>query len=129
MKKLSLILMVTILVAGAALGVMFAPASAQVIQERVYVYPPPPPAPRAAAAPWVGPATPWVFYKGDWFYNGTIYYYFGPAYGWARYFAYDPANISRPPGWYDVKWSAWYADHPQYVQAFLALTHIGPNTR
>jgi hypothetical protein len=119
MKRLSFILLAAILLAGAALGALSAPSLAQVIQERVYVYPPPPANP--AATPWVGPNTPWVFYSGDWFYKGTLYYYFGPAYGWAPYFAYEPRYISRPSGWYNPRWSAWYKDHPEYVEDLLRV--------
>gem|GEM_PF-615811 len=68
--------------------------------------------------PWVGTNTPWVFYQGDWFYNGMLYYFFGPQYGWAPYYAYPPTYIVRTTYYYSPKWTAWYHQHPQYVQTF-----------
>lgn len=118
MKRLSLILLAAILLAGVALGAVSAPSLAQVIEKKVYVYPPPPPNP--AASPWVGPNTPWVYYNGDWFYDGTLYYYFGPSRGWAPYYAYEPAYISRPSVWYEPKWTVWYKERPEYTEVFVS---------
>ncbi len=109
MKKLSFILMIAILLAGGALGAMSRPAYAQ-------VYAPPPLHP--VSAPWVGTNTPWVFYHGDWFLNGTLYYFFGPKYGWAPYYAYGPTYIVRPNHWYAPKWQTWYQKHPNYWDNF-----------
>jgi hypothetical protein len=111
MKKISLLLVLAILLGGAAFTVMATPSHAQ-----GYQYPPPPADPYAS--PWVGPGTPWVYYNGDWFLNGILYYFFGPAYGWAPYYAYPPTYIVRPPDWYAPRWFSWYRGHPTYWQSF-----------
>lgn len=109
MKKLSLILVLSILLTGGAIGAMSSLCHAQ-------VYVPPPPHP--VATPWVGPNTPWVFYNGDWFLNGMLYYFFGNRYGWAPYYAYGPTYIARPTNWYAPRWNAWYQKHPNYWDNF-----------
>ena len=111
MKKLTFILMVAILLAGAAAAAMSTPSYAQ-----GYVYAPAPADPYSQ--PWVGPNTPWVYYNGDWFLNGILYYYYGPRYGWAPYYAYAPTYIVRPGDWYASRWLAWYQGNPQYYQQF-----------
>lgn len=113
MKKVSIILMLAIVVAGGVMGAMPAPSQAQ-----VYVPAPPPPAPQLVAAPWVGANTPWVFYQGDWFLNGVLYYFFGNRYGWAPYYAYAPTYIVRPTHWYAPRWNAWYKARPVYWTNF-----------
>jgi hypothetical protein len=105
MKKLSLLVVMALLLAGCATGPMYTPAYGQ-------VYAPPPQ--NLYSAPWVGSNTPWVFYNGDWFLNGMLYYYFGPRYGWAPYYAYAPVYIVRPSSWYAPKWNSWYRAHPAY---------------
>ena len=92
MKKLSLVLVIAMLLAGLAAGAISTPADAQGYP--AYSYPAPPRSPYAN--PWVGPNTPWVHYNGDWFLNGMLYYFFGPRYGWAPYYAYAPTYIVRP---------------------------------
>ncbi len=111
MKKLAFVLVLAILLAGGAVVSLSAPCHAQ-----VYEYPPPPT--DIYAAPWVGPNTPWVYYNGDWFLNGILYYFFGPQYGWAPYYAYPPVLIVRPYDWYTPRWHAWYVAHPQIVIQF-----------
>ena len=111
MKKLTFILVVAILLAGGAVAAMSAPSYAQ-----GYVYAPAPADPYSQ--PWVGPNTPWVYYNGDWFLNGILYYFFGPRYGWAPYYAYGPTYIVRPGDWYASRWSSWYQGNPQYYQQF-----------
>ncbi|MGA2227617.1 MAG: hypothetical protein ABSH41_24545 [Syntrophobacteraceae bacterium] len=111
MKRISFILMTAILLAGGAVAVMSAPSYAQ-----VYEYPPPPSDP--SASPWVGPDTPWVYYNGDWFMNGILYYFYGPDYGWAPYYAYAPSYIVRLGTWYAPRWMAWYQEQPQYLESF-----------
>jgi len=111
MKKIAFILMTAILLAGGALVVMSAPSYAQ-----DYEYPPPPQDPYAS--PWVGPDTPWVYYNGDWFLNGILYYFFGPDYGCAPYYAYSPSYIVRLETWYAPRWLAWYQGQPQYWESF-----------
>lgn len=114
MKKLSLLLLIAVLLAGSAVGPISTPAYAQGYSG--YNYPPPPRNPYAN--PWVGPSTPWVYYNGDWFLNGTLQYFFGPKYGWAPYYAYAPNYIVRPNNWYAPKWNAWYHGNPHYWQNF-----------
>jgi hypothetical protein len=109
MKKLSLIIVLAILVVGGAMGAMTTPSYGQ-------VYAPPPQNPYAT--PWVGQNTPWVYYNGDWFLKGILYYFFGPQYGWAPYYAYPPTYIVRPNNWYAPRWHAWYVQHPRYYQTF-----------
>jgi hypothetical protein len=109
MKKLTVILMLAILLAGGALGALSTPSHAQVYA---------PPLQSRVAQPWVGTNTPWVFYNGDWFSNGILHYYFGPKYGWAPYYAYGPTYVSRPGSWYAPKWQAWYQAHPAYWENF-----------
>ncbi len=111
MKKIAFILMTVILLAGGAVAVMSAPSYAQ-----DYEYPPPPP--DLYASPWVGPDTPWVYFNGDWFLNGVLYYFFGPEYGWAPYYAYSPGYIVRPETWYGPRWLTWYNGRPQYWESF-----------
>jgi len=111
MKKLTFILVIAILLAGGAVAAMSASSYAQ-----GYAYPPAPADP--AAQPWVGSNTPWVYYNGDWFLNGILYYFFGPRYGWAPYYAYPPTYILRPGDWYAPMWFAWYQGNPQYYQQF-----------
>lgn len=117
MKKVITILVLTAILGGGAVGVTPAPSYAQPMYG--YYYPPPPPDPYVA--PWVGPNTPWVYYNGDWFLNGILYYFFGPQYGWAPYYAYPPIFIVRPPEWYAPKWIVWYERHPHYWQNFLRV--------
>jgi hypothetical protein len=112
MRKLTQAVALAILLAG---GAVSAPANAQGYAS--YNYPPPPPNPYAI--PWVGPNTPWVYYNGDWFLNGTLYYYFGDAYGWAPYYAYSPTFILRPNNWYAPMWNVWYQGHPNYWHNFV----------
>lgn len=109
MKKVSILLALTLMLTGGAIGIWAFPSQAQ-------IYAPPPP--QSAMAPWVGPNTPWVFYNGDWFRNGTLYHFFGPNYGWAPYYAYPPVHIVRPAHWYGPKWDAWYRAHPAYWKKF-----------
>jgi hypothetical protein len=111
MKRIAFILMTAILLAGGAVVVMSAPSYAQ-----DYEYPPPPQDPYAS--PWVGPDTPWVYYNGDWFLNGTLYYFFGPEYGWAPYYAYPPNYILTSETWYAPRWLTWYQRQPQYWTNF-----------
>ena len=112
MQKLLALFMLTVLLAGAALGALPAPASAQV---------PPPVVRPVVVTPWVGANTPWVFYNGDWFLNGILYYFFGPKYGWGPYYAYPPAYIARPTYWYKPHWHEWYKAHPVYGENFHRL--------
>ena len=114
MKKLSLVLVIAMLLAGLAAGAISTPADAQGYP--AYSYAPPPRSPYAN--PWVGPNTPWVHYNGDWFLNGMLYYFFGPRYGWAPYYAYAPTYIVRPNAWYGPKWNAWYQRNPHYWESF-----------
>jgi hypothetical protein len=109
MKKIFLVLMTAVLLAGGALALTPAPSYAQ-------VYPPPPA--DIHASPWVGDDTPWVYYNGDWFLDGVLYYFFGPKYGWAPYYAYGPSFIVRPNNWYGSRWSSWYRGHPNYHAGF-----------
>ncbi len=111
MKKFTFILLIAVLLAGGAVVAMTGPSQAQ-----GYGYPPPPSDPYAS--PWVGPSTPWVYYNGDWFLNGLLYYFFGPQYGWAPYYAYPPTYIVRPGTWYAPRWLTWYRGHPDYYQHF-----------
>jgi len=111
MKKLSFVLVLAILLAGGTVAAMSAPSYAQ-----VYEYPPPLADPYAQ--PWVGSNTPWVYYNGDWFLNGILYYFFGPQYGWAPYYAYPPTYIERPGNWYAPRWLAWYQGNPHYWEHF-----------
>lgn len=111
MKNIALILMTAILLAGGTVAVLSAHCYAQ-----EYEYPAPPP--NIYASPWVGPETPWVYYNGDWFLNGILYYYFGPLYGWAPYYAYPPVYIVRPDTWYGPRWLRWYTARPQYWESF-----------
>jgi hypothetical protein len=112
MKKLSLVLVIAILLAAGAAGLMAAPAQAQ-----VYTYPAPPQ--NIYATPWVGPNTPWVNYNGDWFLNGVLQYFFGQQYGWAPYYAYPTTYIVRPNYWYGPMWHSWYQRNPVYVNNFV----------
>jgi hypothetical protein len=111
MKKLSFILAIAILLAGGAAAVRSAPSYAQ-----AYEYPPPPV--NLYDNPWVGPNTPWIYYNGDWFLNGILYYFFGPQYGWAPYYAYPSSYMVRPQNWYAPRWHAWYQGNPHYWQSF-----------
>lgn len=111
MKKLALVLVLAVLLGVGAVGVMSSPSYAQ-----FYEYAAPPPNPYAN--PWVGSNTPWTFYNGDWFLNGILYYFFGPQYGWAPYYAYPPTYIVRPSDWYAPRWMTWYRGHPHYWQNF-----------
>jgi hypothetical protein len=112
MKKIAFALVTVALLAGGMVAVAPSPSHAQ-----DYEYPPQPG--DIYAQPWVGPDTPWVYYNGDWFLNGILYYYFGPEYGWAPYYAYPPTYIVRPETWYAPRWFAWYSGHPIYRQNFL----------
>ena len=112
MQKLIALFMLTVLLAGGALSALPAPVSAQV---------PPPVVRPVAVTPWVGANTPWVFYNGDWFLNGILYYFFGPKYGWAPYYAYPRAYIVRPTSWYKPHWHNWYKAHPVYGENFHRL--------
>jgi hypothetical protein len=107
MKRVSMILILVVVLAGGALGIM-APAS----QAQVYV------PVQTAVVPWVGPNTPWVNYNNDWFLNGVLYYFFGNKIGWAPYYAYPPTYIVRPTYWYAPRWHDWYQAHPVYWQNF-----------
>jgi hypothetical protein len=109
MKKLGIFFALTILLAGGAMVSMASLSQAQVLA-------PPPPLP--LASPWVGANTPWVFYNGDWFAKGILYYYFGPKYGWAPYYAYPRVYVARPASWYAPKWNAWYKANPAYWNQF-----------
>lgn len=109
MKKVGIILMLMIMVAGGVFGAIPALSQAQ-------VYAPPPL--RPALAPAVGPNTPWVFYNGDWFLNGILHYFFGPKYGWAPYYAYPRVYVVRPASWYAPRWNVWYREHPVYWNNF-----------
>jgi hypothetical protein len=111
MKKISFIVITAILLAGGAVAFMSAPSYAQ-----VYEYPPPPT--DIYESPWVGPDTPWVFYNGDWFLNGVLYYYYGPEYGWAPYYAYPLTYVVRPDPWYGPRWLTWFRVRPQYWDSF-----------
>jgi hypothetical protein len=115
MKKVSIIvtLGLALVLAGGMIGAIPTPSPAQ-----VYAPPPPPPPPRPSMAPWVGANTPWVFYNGDWFLNGILYYFFGPRYGWAPYYAYPTVYIVRPVNWYAPRWTGWYKTHPVYWENF-----------
>ncbi len=108
MKKLGVVLLMAVALAGGAAGVLSTAASAQPYPAAVY----------PVAAPWVGPNTPWVYYNGDWFMNGILYYNFGPQYGWAPYYSYAPTYIVRPGKWYGPKWEGWYRGHPHYWENF-----------
>jgi len=114
MKKLSFVLVLAIFLAGSAVVTMSAPSYA--MGNAGYNYPPPPA--DFYAQPWVGPNTPWVYYNGDWFLNGILYYFFGPQYGWAPYYAYPPTYIVRPGNWYAPRWFAWYQRNPHYWENF-----------
>ncbi len=114
MKKFTLILLMAVLLAGGTVAVIPAPVQAQ-----VYEYPPPPADPYAY--PWVGPSTPWVYYNGDWFLNGLLYYFFGPDYGWAPYYAYPTIYIVRPSEWYAPRWLRWYKVNPVYWENFTRV--------
>ena len=109
MKKVSLVLILAMVLAGGVIAPLSTASLAQ-------VYAPPPPHP--VAAPFVGPNTPWVFYNGDWFLNGMLYYFFGNKYGWAPYYAYAPTYVVRPNNWYAPRWNAWYKAHPAYWNNF-----------
>lgn len=109
MKTLGIIFALTILLAGGAIGSMSSLSQAQ-------VYAPPPP--RHLVTPWAGPNTPWVFYNGDWFSQGVLYYFFGPQYGWAPYYAYPRVYVVRPAYWYAPTWNAWYKANPGYWKHF-----------
>src|SRR5208337_2009484 len=109
-KRSIAFLVLVILLTGGAIGAMSGPAAAQ----RYY-----PPQPQAVVvSPWVGNNTPWTFYKGDWFLNGILYYFFGPRYGFAPYYAYPTVYIVRPNNWYAPGWNTWYQGHPQYWNNF-----------
>jgi hypothetical protein len=110
MKKIALILVLALLLGGGTMAALSSPAQAQ------YAYPPPPA--DIYGSPWVGPNTPWTFFNGDWFLNGILYYFFGPQYGWAPYYAYPPIYIVRPETWYAPRWNVWYRSHPVYWQNF-----------
>jgi hypothetical protein len=110
MKKIALIVVLALLLGGGAMAALSSPAQAQ------YAYPPPPA--DIYAYPWVGPNTPWTFFNGDWFLNGILYYFFGPQYGWAPYYAYPPIYIVRPETWYAPRWNVWYRGHPRYWETF-----------
>jgi len=112
MKKLSFVLMLSILLAGGVIGAMCGPSYAQ----GDYDYPPPPQDPNAT--PWVGNNTPWTFYQGDWFLNGILYNFFGNQYGWAPYYSYPYTYMVRPGNWYEPRWNSWYQGHPQYWNNF-----------
>ena len=107
MKRLIVFLVLVILLAGGAIGAMSGPSSAQ-------YYPPQ----NISVNPWVGNNTPWTFYKGDWFMNGILYYFFGPRYGFAPYYAYPQVYIVRPNNWYAPGWNSWYQGHPEYWNNF-----------
>lgn len=111
MKKLSLVLLITVVLAGGAVAALSAPSHAQ-----FYEYSTPPPNPYAQ--PWVGSNTPWTYFNGDWFLNGLLYYFFGPQYGWCPYYTYAPIYIVRPSEWYVPQWQAWYKGHPNYWEHF-----------
>uniref|UniRef100_A0A7C3V5S2 Uncharacterized protein n=1 Tax=Desulfobacca acetoxidans TaxID=60893 RepID=A0A7C3V5S2_9BACT len=113
MRQVSILLALVIVLTGGALGITSWPSQAQVLAP-----PPPPPGLHVVVSPWVGPKTPWVYYNGDWFYNGVLFYYFGPKYGWAPYYAYPRVYIVRPAHWYGPKWDAWYRRHPVYWKEF-----------
>jgi hypothetical protein len=110
MKKIALIVVLALLLGGGTMAALSSPAQAQ------YAYPPPPV--DIYGNPWVGPNTPWTFYNGDWFLNGILYYFFGPQYGWAPYYAYPPIYIVRPNNWYGPMWLTWYQGHPRYWETF-----------
>ncbi len=114
MKKISVIFMLTILLAGAGFGALPTPSYSQVYYAQAY----PAPGPQPYGTPWVGPNTPWVYYNGDWFLNGVLHYFFGPKYGWAPYYAYPRVYVVRPAPWYGPRWSTWYREHPVYVENF-----------
>lgn len=111
MKKLPLVLLIAIVLVGGAVVATSTPSSAQ-----FYEYQAPPPNPYTQ--PWVGSNTPWVYFNGDWFLNGILYYFFGPQYGWAPYYAYPPVYIVRPQQWYAPMWQTWYRGHPTYWNHF-----------
>ncbi len=112
MKKLILVLLLAVFVAGGTMAAMSAPASAQ-----PYEYPAAPGDPYVN--PWVGPGSCWVFYNGDWFCNGVLYYYFGPVYGWSPYWAFPVSFIVYEPYWYGPMWGAWFTAHPNVVNVFI----------
>jgi hypothetical protein len=114
MKRLSLVFLLVIVMAGGAIGAGSTPAYAQGYGG--FIFPPPPLNP--LSTPWVGPNTPWVYYQGDWFLNGILYQFFGDRYGWAPYYAYPPTYIVRPHKWYEPKWNVWYKHNPHYWQSF-----------
>ncbi len=116
MKKVSIIFVLAIVLAGGAMGALPAPSQAQVYAQ-VYV-PAPPPTPQLVAAPWVGNNTPWVYYLGVCFLNGLLYYFFGNQNAWAPYYAYAPTYIVRPNQWYAPRWNNWYKAHPTYWTNF-----------
>ncbi len=111
MKRLIFLLVLAILVAGGAVAATSGPSQAQIIE--LTIAPPDP-----CAEPWVGPDTSWVYYNGDWFCSGILYYYFGPAYGWAPYWAYPYTYIVRIPRFYSPVWVGWYREHPVYFERF-----------
>lgn len=110
MKKLTILLILAIALGAGMMGAMPGVSQAQ-------VYPPPPP-PGPVVVPYVGPNTPWVYYAGDWFLNGILYYFFGPRYGWAPYYAYPETFIVRPSQWYGPHWVKWYGEHPVFLKNF-----------
>ncbi len=115
MKKSILLLMVGILVAGTALAATSAPSFAQATAEvRIETRPK-----VVDARPWIGEGTPWVYYNGDWFYKGTLYYDYGPKYGWAPYYSYETTSVTRPPEYYDTKVTTWYEERPTYQETFV----------
>ena len=114
MKRLGLVSLLVILLAGGAIGAMSTPSVAQGYGGYVYAAPPPNP----FSTPWVGPGTPWVYYQGDWFLNGMLYHFYGNQYGWAPYYAYAPTYIVRPYKWYEPKWNVWYKNNPHYWKTF-----------
>jgi hypothetical protein len=86
MKKLGLVSLLVILLAGGTIGAMSTPSFAQGYGG--YVYSPAPPYP--FSNPWVGHSTPWVYYQGDWFEWITLSGSSANQYGWAYY-------LIRPP--------------------------------
>jgi hypothetical protein len=111
MKKLSLVLLIAVILALGGVATLSTPSYAQF---NIYITPPA----NMYAQPWVGSSTPWVYYNGDWFLNGVLYYFFGPQYGWAPYYAYPTTYIVRPRGWYGSRWQGWYRGHPHYWNNF-----------
>ncbi len=111
MKKLSILLILAIFLGVGMMGAMPGLSQAQ-------VYAPPPPPEPVVGAPYVGSNTPWVYNGGDWFLNGILYYFFGPRYGWAPYYAYPETYVVRPGQWYGPKWQGWYRAHPVFLRNF-----------